>query len=259
MIDNNTLYTQYKPGAHQKQFQSQPTEPNLISTSSTASSTSTASCSSSSSTSSSLATTNAPPITAIATPAAEPTRPYFANRDNLFYHSTDNYRYNNSQIEQQKFRDKQKAILEQQQQQQQQQNQISRLQSNRSSCQKTLNVKHSTPVNVSAQVRSIGDMFEETDTTTYQPATYCTSTNGNNFTRCARNNFSVKSNPPVVASELIRPKPAVQPNFSHENNTIIEDEYFHRNFKTNFTHNFHNTKLNFNLQNPVIVPHPAQV
>lgn len=245
MIDNNTLYTQYKPSSQQQQnhqlppIQSQ-NEPNLISTSS-ASSTSTASCSSSSSASSGLVQQQQPQQ------VTQQQKPFFANRDSLFYHSTDNYRYNNNtqQSEQQKlFRDKQRAILEQQQQRQ---SQISRIQSNRASYHQPMNVKHSAPVNVSQHIRSVGDMFEETETkTTYQPAAF--------------NKRHVRTTQSGVGSISQPQQQSVnRQSFKSDTNTIIEDEYFHRNFKTNFTQNFHQTKLNFNLQNPIIVPHPAQV
>lgn len=247
MIDHNTLYTQYKPHqSHQQNNLTNHNEPNLISTSS-ASSTSTASCSSTSSSSSSSALVN----------NTQSSKSYFANRDSLFYHSTDNHRYNPPVLnnsEQQHFRDKQRRILEQQHQQLIYQNQhVSRIldsraiQVNRTTYNQS-NVKHSTPVNVSSQIHTVCDMFEEDN---FQKNDHFI----NNFNRYGRNQLSTKSNPPAT-SELTQSNPSFLKN---QNNTIIEDEYFHRSFKTNFNQNFHNTKLNFNLQTPVIIPHPAQV
>ena len=82
------------------------------------------------------------------------------------------------------------------------------------------------------------------------------------FNRYGRNQSSTKSNPPEMGHHNY-----VNNNFNNGHsgggglgsNTIIEDEYFHRNFKTNFSQNFQNPNMNFNLQTPVIIPHPAQV
>lgn len=219
MIDNNTLYTQYKPSSSTTNHN----EPNLISTSS-ASSTSTVSCSS---TSSSTSSYNG--------------KPYFANRDSLFYHSTDNYRYNvpilNS-TEQQTFRDKQKKILEQQH--------LNQNQAFQARASFNQHIKHSAPVNVSNQVHTICDMFENTEIIN----------NDKSFTRYGRNQLSTKSNPSEsTASNL----PIQKPSFPNDQNTIIEDEYFHRSFKTNFNQNFQQQAAKFHLQTPIILPHPAQV
>lgn len=225
MIDNNTLYTQYKPNQHQSQMPTN--EPNLISTSS-ASSTSTASCSSASSSSSYTA---APHVSNLNNDQKQ--KSYFANRDSLFYHSTDNYRYNTtpSNNDQQTFRDKQKRILEHQH--------VSRLSQKQGKSVVPI-VKHSVPFNVSNQVHTICDMFEEDCAV-------------NGFNRYGRNQSSTKSNPPGISKDLYGYGSfKVNGGSGVSGNTIIEDEYFHRSFKTNFSQNF-------NLQTPVIVPHPAQV
>lgn len=219
MIDHNTLYTQYKP--------------NLISTSS-ASSTSTVSCSS---TSSSTSSYSGNPQQS----QQQQQKPYFANRDSLFYHSTDNYRYNPpilNSTEQQNFRDKQRKILEQQQPAKQQQ-------------RASFNIKHSAPVNVSNQVHTICDMFEN-------EMNLISTSSDTGFTRYGRNQLSTKSNPPETTSNL----PIYKPAFPSDQNTIIEDEYFHRSFKTNFSQSFQpQTASNkFHLKAATtILPHPAQV
>lgn len=250
MIDNNTLYTQYKPAlTNSNQQHLHSNEPNLISTSS-ASSTSTASCSSASSSSSSSALPNSthnppPPST---------TRPYFANRDSLFYHSTDNYRYNVPVLNHTELQlhNQQKKMLAQQHQHQQH---VSRIQSNKSQRQPQYNghdIKHSTPVNVSNQVHNICDMFEEDRNNQFYA-------NQNNFNRAGRNQLSTKSNPPTQSEFVLGNLPHQNSCVMPKAETIIEDEYFHRSFKQNFNQNFQNTKLNFNLHTPVIIPHPAQV
>lgn len=256
MIDNNTMYTQYKPMQH-TQRQSHPSaltteSPNLISTSS-ASSTSTASCSSASSSSS---------YSVQPQQQQQLLKPgYFANRDSLFYHSTDNYRYNNSH-EQQMLREKQKKIIEESHNQQRH---ISRILEQKSAT--VLNhsnsgpaVKHSVPVNVSNQVHTICDMFEEDFKlkNSAGPGGFMTG-----FNRYGRNQSSTKSNPPEMGHHNYVNNNFNNAKFGHSGdlagNTIIEDEYFHHSFKTNFSQNFHNPKMSFNLQTPIIIPHPAQV
>ncbi len=258
MIDNNTMYTQYKPMQH-TQRQSHPSaltteSPNLISTSS-ASSTSTASCSSASSSSSySVQPQQQQQQQQLLKPG------YFANRDSLFYHSTDNYRYNNSH--EQMLREKQKKIIEESHNQQRH---ISRILEQKSAT--VLNhsnsgpaVKHSVPVNVSNQVHTICDMFEEDFKlkNSSGPGGFMTG-----FNRYGRNQSSTKSNPPEMGHHNYVNNNFNNAKFGHSGdlagNTIIEDEYFHRSFKTNFSQNFQNPKMSFNLQTPIIIPHPAQV
>lgn len=249
MIDNNTLYTQYKPIQRQSHPSALTNEsPNLISTSS-ASSTSTVSCSSASSSSSYSVQPHQQQQQHLLKPA------YFANRESLFYHSTDNYRYNSSnshEQQQQIFREKQKKIIEESQGQQRH---ISRNFEPKSTTAAVPVVKHSAPVNVSNQVHTICDMFEED---------FKLKNNGLmvGFNRYGRNQSSTKSNPPEMGHHNY-----VNNNFNNVSstggklgsNTIIEDEYFHRSFKTSFSQNFQNPKMSFNLQTPVIIPHPAQV
>ncbi len=161
------------------------------------------------------------------------------------------------------FREKQKKITEESQNQQRH---ISRILEQKSAVclnqQKSVPiVKHSVPVNVSNQVHTICDMFEED-----LKLKNVTGLGGlmTGFNRYGRNQSSTKSNPPDMGHHNY-----INNNFNNINsrniggdlgsNTIIEDEYFHRSFKTNFSQNFHNPKMSFNLQTPVIIPHPAQV
>ena len=233
LFDHNTLYAPYKPNSSvppgtSAQLTLNGNEPNLISTSS-ASSTSTASCSSSSSSSSYLpAPVNSESI--------RQTKPFFAQnrRESLFYHSTDNYRYNLPQQQQQYF-------CNEPQQQPQRANQINY--GNKIAPASKV-VMHSTPVNVSNQVQSVSDMFDE-ELGGLKEKTYFL----NQFQRYNRNQLSTKSQPPMPTEQT----------FGESANKIIEDEYFHRTFKANFNSNYQNAKFNLNMQPPVILPHPAQV
>ena len=152
LIDNNTLYTQYKP-------QSSSSTTNELSTA-----TGISSCSSTSSASS----TSASFIQQNNKTTLKSNFNVNNRRDCLFYHSSDNYRFNNYY--------------------QQQSNHVSRYRSNKIDLQSipqepNVVIKHATPFNGSKQVHTVSDLFEENKVV------------DNTFDRYNLNQLSTKSQP----------------------------------------------------------------
>ena len=156
LIENDTLYTQYRPSSCQPTNLANPTQQ----------------------------------------PPAPQQKPYFANRESLFYHSTDNHRMTYSQRQQQFILEQQKILRQQQKKFMEQQEKLKEAEEqNRIIYQpreiknyeelKSRNgpfIQHSMPFNGSNQVHPVAELFNEVV---------------NQFDRMNVNQMSTKSQPPM--------------------------------------------------------------
>lgn len=227
---------------------------------------------------------------------------YFANRESLFYHSTDNHRMTYTQrqqqfiLEQQKqLREQQKKFLEQQQklcdlQEDEHQSRVlaknsprkvEDLYSNKNvkpktaqlnwgsnSATKVAFIKHSTPFNVTNQVRSISDIFQEDLSKQKSEQKF-------QFDRLDINQLSTKSQPPIptqayqreylvnTANRNLEQTASASTSTSSTMSSSSASSSTSSSLSDRQLQHFYNQQLisnnNNNNKKNIMLPHPAQV
>ncbi|RMZ98648.1 partitioning defective 3 -like protein [Brachionus plicatilis] len=126
-------------------------------------------------------------------------KPFFANRDSLFYHSTDNHRMTYSQRQQHFITEQQRMLRQQQKKFMEQQEKLKEIEETNCFLHKPKEIRnyedfrpkksgfihHSIPFNGSNQVRPVAELFNEV---------------ANQFDRMNVNQMSTKSQPPISAN-----------------------------------------------------------
>lgn len=212
MIDNSTMYTQYRPdfGKTMKPTQSQIMH-----------------------------------------------KPYFANRDSLFYHSTDNHRMTYSQRQQQFISEQQRILRQQQKKFMEQQEKLKGIEETNCFMYKQKDIRnyedlrekksgfihHSIPFNGSNQVRPVAELFNEVV---------------NQFDRMNVNQMSTKSQPPISANyqrELITSNKNAFANneIPLSGSSAMSTSSASSSSSTSVSDRF------YNQHSMLIQPHPAQV
>lgn len=184
-------------------------------------------------------------------------KPYFANRDSLFYHSTDNHRMTYSQRQQQFIIEQQRILRQQQKKFIQQQEKLKEMEE--TNCflyqpkeaknyedyrhKKSGFIHHSIPFNGSNQVRPVAELFNEVV---------------NQFDRMHVNQMSTKSQPPMSANYQ-RDVIAANKNTFVNTETPLSGSSGMSSLSASSSSSASVSDRFYNQHSMLIQPHPAQV